>query len=124
MPGRKWRADGRTAPGSAGVTAVRRHRGRAGGSQVDLSIEVELETDGRWIADVPESPGILAHGVSRAEAMARADVLGLRVLAQRIEHGEAVPMPLHVSIPSAAGASGLHFGHECLFSRCCARAGW
>lgn len=69
---------------------------------MNLTIEVELETDGRWIAEVPELPGVLAYGSSQAEAMARAEVLALRVLAERIEHGEAVPMPLRITLPTAA----------------------
>jgi predicted RNase H-like HicB family nuclease len=73
-----------------------------GGAQMNLTIEVELETDGRWIAEVPELPGVLAYGSSQAEAMARAEVLALRVLAERIEHGEAVPMALRVTLPTAA----------------------
>lgn len=54
-----------------------------------LTLEVEHELDGRWIAAVPELPGVLAYGSSAAEAMARAEALALRVLAERIEHGEA-----------------------------------
>ena len=56
-----------------------------------LTIETEEETDGRWLAEVPELPGVLAYGQTRAEAVSRAEVLALRVLADRIEAGEAVP---------------------------------
>ena len=67
-----------------------------------LSFEVEREVDGRWIAEVPELPGVLAYGASASEAMARAEVLALRVVADRIEHGEALPMPLNIVLPTAA----------------------
>ncbi|MBA3313009.1 MAG: type II toxin-antitoxin system HicB family antitoxin [Planctomycetota bacterium] len=58
---------------------------------MNLQIEVERETDGRWIADVPDLPGVLAYGASKAEAVAHVKTLALRVLADRIEHGEEVP---------------------------------
>ena len=57
-----------------------------------LTIEVEREEDGRWIAEVPELPGVLVYGQTRQEAVERAQVLALRVLADRLEHGEAVPL--------------------------------
>ena len=52
------------------------------------AIEVEQEADGRWIADVPELPGVMAYGATRDEAVRRAQVLSLRVLAERLEHME------------------------------------
>jgi predicted RNase H-like HicB family nuclease len=56
-----------------------------------FSIEVEQEEDGRWISEIVELPGVLAYGQTRAEAVTQAQVLALRVLADRIEHGEALP---------------------------------
>jgi len=56
-----------------------------------FKVEVERETDGRWIAEVPELPGVLAYGASREEAVTRAQALSLHVLAERLEHGEALP---------------------------------
>jgi predicted RNase H-like HicB family nuclease len=56
-----------------------------------FKIEVERETDGRWIAEVPELSGVLAYGSSREEAVTRAQALSLRVLAERLEHGEDIP---------------------------------
>jgi predicted RNase H-like HicB family nuclease len=53
-----------------------------------LTIEIEREDDGRWIAEVPELPGVLAYGQTRREAIERAQALSLRVLADRIEHSE------------------------------------
>ena len=54
-----------------------------------FSIEIELESDGRWIAEVPDLPGVLAYGSSEQEAKARVQALALRVVADRLEHGEA-----------------------------------
>jgi predicted RNase H-like HicB family nuclease len=56
---------------------------------MELSLDCEREDDGRWLAEVPELPGVLAYGSSPDEAMAKAEVLALRVLAERIEQGEA-----------------------------------
>jgi predicted RNase H-like HicB family nuclease len=56
-----------------------------------LTIEVEQEEDGRWLAEVPELPGVLTYGQSRQEAIDRAQALSLRVLADRLDHGEPVP---------------------------------
>lgn len=56
-----------------------------------LTLEIETEADGRSIAEVPDLPGVLAYGATRVEAVARAEALALRVLADRLEHGEAGP---------------------------------
>ena len=56
-----------------------------------MHIETELESDGRWIAEVGELPGVLAYGVTRAEAVARVEALALRVIADRLENGERAP---------------------------------
>jgi predicted RNase H-like HicB family nuclease len=56
-----------------------------------LAVEIEQEEDGRWIAEVPDLPGVMAYGQTRAEAVASVEVLALRVLADRLEHGEPVP---------------------------------
>jgi len=56
-----------------------------------LAIELEREDDGRWIAEVPSLPGVMVYGESREDALARVEALALRVLADRLEHGEAVP---------------------------------
>ena len=63
---------------------------------MQLSIEVEQEEDGRWLSEIPELPGVLAYGQSRSEAVVRAQVLALRVLADRIEHGETLPQRVNV----------------------------
>ncbi len=56
-----------------------------------MKIEVEQEVDGRWIAEVPDLPGVMAYGKTRAEAIAGVQALALRVMADRIEHGEEIP---------------------------------
>ena len=56
-----------------------------------LTLETEQEADGRWIAEVPQLAGVLAYGATRDEAMAKAEVLTLRVVAEQLEHGEARP---------------------------------
>lgn len=56
-----------------------------------LTIETELERDGRWIAEVMELPGVLVYGQTQRDAIAKAKVLALRVLAERLEHGEPTP---------------------------------
>ncbi|MBM4070197.1 MAG: type II toxin-antitoxin system HicB family antitoxin [Planctomycetes bacterium] len=56
-----------------------------------MTIEVEQEDDGRWLAEVLELPGVLAYGQTRQEAIERAQSLSLRVLADRLDHGESVP---------------------------------
>ncbi len=55
------------------------------------AIELEQETDGRWIAEVPELPGVLTYGVTKDEAVRRAQASTLHVLAERLEHGEDLP---------------------------------
>ena len=58
---------------------------------MNLTIGVEQEEDGRWIAEVSALPGALAYGQTREEAISRVKALCLRVLADRLEHGEPVP---------------------------------
>lgn len=53
-----------------------------------LRVEIEREEDGRWIAEIPALPGALAYGTSREEAIARAQAVALRALAERLERGE------------------------------------
>ncbi len=57
-----------------------------------LRIEIEREDDGRWIAEVPDLPGVMVYGGTCEEALARVKVLALRVLADRLEHGESLPI--------------------------------
>lgn len=56
-----------------------------------FTLEVEQEDDGRWLAEVPEMPGVLTYGQTRQQAIDRARALTLRLLADRLDSGEAVP---------------------------------
>lgn len=66
-----------------------------------LHIELEQEADSRWVAEVIDLPGVLTYGVTRPDAVAKVQALALRVLAERLEHGEAVPELLNVSFLAA-----------------------
>jgi predicted RNase H-like HicB family nuclease len=57
----------------------------------DFTVDVERETDGRWIGEVTELPGVLVYAGTRDEAVAKAKALAFRVLADRLEHGEEIP---------------------------------
>ncbi len=56
-----------------------------------LQIEFEQEVDGRWIAEIPSLPGVMVYGTSRLDAQTKVEALALRTLADRLDHGEAVP---------------------------------
>lgn len=56
-----------------------------------LRIEFEQQADGRWIAEIAELSGVMAYGVTQLEAQAKVEALALRVLADRLEHGETIP---------------------------------
>lgn len=64
-------------------------------------VELEREEDGRWIGEVPDLPGVLAYGSTRDEAQAKVQALALRVVAERLEHGEAGPQLLDISFRAA-----------------------
>ena len=66
-----------------------------------FSIEFERETDGRWIAEVVELPGVLAYGDTREEAIAHAQALALRVVADRLENDQAGSEYLSISFKAA-----------------------
>jgi predicted RNase H-like HicB family nuclease len=69
---------------------------------MQFQLECEREDDGRWLAEIAAIPGVLAYGASANEAMAKAEVLALRVLAEQLEHGEAKPSNISISLPAAA----------------------
>jgi len=56
-----------------------------------LTIEFDREQDGRWIAEIPELPGVMVYGETAEDAKAKVEALALRVLADRLEHGEQIP---------------------------------
>ena len=66
-----------------------------------FTVEIEQEEDGRWIGEVVDLPGVLAYGKSPAEAKAKVQALALRVIAERLEHGEAGPDLLSISFAAA-----------------------
>jgi predicted RNase H-like HicB family nuclease len=68
---------------------------------ITFKIEVEQEEDGRWLAEVLELPGVLAYGQSQEAAVSKVQALALRVVAERLEHGEAGPQLLSISFAAA-----------------------
>jgi predicted RNase H-like HicB family nuclease len=64
---------------------------------MEFRVELEREEDGRWIGEIADLPGVLAYGRTRAEALAHVQALALRVIAERLEHGEAPPEQVSVS---------------------------
>ena len=58
---------------------------------MNFEVELEQETDGRWIAEIPDLPGVLAYGLTPLQAGARAKALALRVLAERMENEDSIP---------------------------------
>ena len=56
-----------------------------------MKIELEREKDGRWIAEVPDLPGVMAYGKTRPQVIAKVEALALRIIADRLENGEKIP---------------------------------
>jgi len=69
---------------------------------MNYTLECEREEDGRWLAEINELPGVLAYGSSSAEAMTKAQILALRVIAERLEENEMSPLSIHIAIPAVA----------------------
>jgi predicted RNase H-like HicB family nuclease len=70
-------------------------------SRFSLAIEYYREDDGRWLADIPALPGVTAYGRTKKQATAAVQALALRLIADRLEHGEAVPGPMDVCFVAA-----------------------
>jgi len=68
---------------------------------MQFRLEIEQEEDGRWIAEVVDLSGVLAYGNTREEAKAKVQALALRVVADRLEHGEAGPELVSISFAAA-----------------------
>ncbi len=68
---------------------------------ITFKVEVEQEEDGRWLAEVLELPGVLVYGQSQDAAVSKVQALALRVIAERLEHGEAGPQLLSISFAAA-----------------------
>jgi len=71
------------------------------GAAMILTVETEQEENGRWIAEVRELPGVMVYGSSTEEAVAKVKALALRVVADRLEHGEAGSDLLNISFKAA-----------------------
>ena len=63
-----------------------------------FTLECEREDDGRWLAEVPELPGVLAYGQSPDEAVSKAEILALRVLADQLENDHAAPQDIQITV--------------------------
>jgi len=68
---------------------------------MDFTLECEQESDGRWIAEVPELPGVLVYGSSSEDALSKAEILALRVIADQLEHGECRPQSIRLVLAAA-----------------------
>jgi predicted RNase H-like HicB family nuclease len=79
-------------------------RGKVEGFLMKLIIECEQEEDGRWLAEVIDLPGVLVYAQTPEEAVARVQALALRVLADRLEHGESLSGLMDISFSTAAAA--------------------
>lgn len=66
-----------------------------------LTIEYEQEDDGRWIAEVPELPGVMAYGATAEDAARKAEILALRVLAEQLENSETKPAEISITLEPA-----------------------
>ncbi|MGP8051995.1 MAG: type II toxin-antitoxin system HicB family antitoxin [Desulfobaccales bacterium] len=66
-----------------------------------FTVESEQEEDGRWLAEVLELPGVMVYAPTRREAQAKAQALALRVLAERLEHGEMLAEPINILFAAA-----------------------
>jgi len=66
-----------------------------------FNLEIEQEADGRWLAEVIELPGVMTYGATPEEARAKVQALALRVVAERLEHGEQAPQLLSISFKAA-----------------------
>ena len=69
---------------------------------MNFTIECEEEVDGRWIAEIPQLPGVLCYGDTADAAMAKAEVLALRAMAERLEQHESRAIEINISLPLAA----------------------
>ena len=68
---------------------------------ITFRIDLEQEEDGRWIAEIPELPGVMVYGKTRGEARSRVQALALRVVADRLENGESDSELMTISFSAA-----------------------
>jgi predicted RNase H-like HicB family nuclease len=69
---------------------------------MNFSIDCEEEVDGRWIAEIPQLPGVLCYAATADEAITKAEILALRTMAERLEQSESSPVEIRIFIPLAA----------------------
>lgn len=67
---------------------------------MNFTIQFEQEDDGLWLAEVIELPGVLSYGKDRQDAITKVQALALRVIADRLDHGEAIPTLMNISFAS------------------------
>lgn len=72
------------------------------GDVLSYRVEIAREDDGRWLAEVVDLPGVMAYGDNAEDALALVQALALRVLADRIEHGEGPAGPFSVTFQTTA----------------------
>jgi predicted RNase H-like HicB family nuclease len=89
------------APAAVGCNRLLGGRSRWYIAVVTFTIELERETDGRWLAEVPALPGVMCYGADRNEAVAKVQALALRVIAERLEHRETPAELLNVTFEAA-----------------------
>jgi predicted RNase H-like HicB family nuclease len=80
--------------------------GRAYNGVVHLSIDIDREDDGRWIAEALELPGVMTYGQTREEAIGNTELLAIEVIADRIKHDELPPSALNVSFQVSEQLAG------------------
>ena len=68
---------------------------------MQYTVETEQESDGRWLAEIVEIPGVMKYGQSREEAIGQAEALALRVIAERLENGEHLVEPIEITFAAA-----------------------
>ena len=68
---------------------------------MEFTIECEQEVDGRWIAEVPQFPGVLCYAATADEAVSKAEILALRAMAERLEASESRPIEISICLPIA-----------------------
>lgn len=69
---------------------------------MNLEIEYEQEEDGRWLAEIPSLPGVMGYGETAQQAVAKVELLALKILAERIEENEYQAIPIHLSFTAFA----------------------
>ncbi|MEP7367148.1 MAG: type II toxin-antitoxin system HicB family antitoxin [Acidobacteriota bacterium] len=88
-----------------------------------LTIELDREEDGRWIAEAVEIPGVMAYGATREEAIGNTERLAIEVITDRVAHGEMPPSAFNVSFSVSDDQMAKHLRQSESWLRCCESAG-